>query len=211
MGVEIAGRREYDARQSRMQIRGVIFDMDGTITAPYLEFARIKEVAGIGDRDFLDTLSQATGAERDRLSQILTQFEQDGVANARLNRGARTLLRLLARRRLPTGLLTRNSRASVNAICRKLRLKFDAEMTREDAPRKPAPEPIWEIGQRWQVPPAELLMVGDYKWDVLCARNAGARSAMLLNGDGLPDWAAQADFIVHRLTELVPIIEERRG
>jgi HAD superfamily hydrolase (TIGR01549 family) len=193
-----------------MRIRGVIFDMDGTITVPYLEFARIKEVAGIGDRDFLDTLSTVTGAEYDRLHTILTQFEQDGVANARLNRGARTLLRCLARHRLPVGLLTRNSRASVDAVCRKLRLKFDVEMTREDAPHKPAPEPIWEIGKRWGVTAAEILMVGDYKWDVLCAVNAGARSAVLLNGGETPDWALQADFIVHRLMELVPIVEGRR-
>lgn len=192
-----------------MQIRGVIFDMDGTITAPYLDFARIKQIAGIGDRDFLDTLSEATGAEYERLSKILTQFEQDGVANAKLNRGARRLLRFLARCRLPTGLLTRNSRASVDAVCRKLRLKFDVEMTREDGPHKPAPQPIWEMGKRWGVPPEELLMVGDYKWDVLCAVNAGARSAVLLNGGEMPDWAQPADFIVHRLTELVPIIEER--
>jgi HAD superfamily hydrolase (TIGR01549 family) len=192
-----------------MKIRGVIFDMDGTITAPYLDFVRIKEVAGIGNVDFLDTMMRATGAEYARLNKILTQFEADGVANAKLNRGARTLLRFLARQRLPVGLLTRNSRASVDAVCRKLRIRFDVAMTREDGPHKPAPEPIWEIGKRWGVPARELLMVGDYKWDVLCAVNAGARSAVLLNGGPRPDWAEQADFVVHRLTELVPIIAER--
>ena len=48
--------------------------------------------------------------------------------------------------------------------------------------------------------------MGDYKWDLLCARNAGTASAILTNGTGVPDWAKDADFIIHELTELIRII-----
>ena len=58
-----------------MQIRGVIFDMDGTITAPYLDFARIKSAAGLGDIDLIDYLRWATGAEYERIRAILAKFE----------------------------------------------------------------------------------------------------------------------------------------
>ena len=54
---------------------------------------------------------------------------------------------ILARRRMPTALLTRNTRRSVDGVCRKLNLKFDIVVTREDGPYKPAPDPIWEIAQ----------------------------------------------------------------
>jgi len=145
-----------------MAIRGIIFDMDGTITAPDLEFAKIKQAAGIGDVDMLDYLREATGPEHARVHKLLMRFEAGGVASARLNRGARTLLRYLARRRIPTALLTRNSRKSVAGVCQKLNLQFDIIVTREDGPHKPAPEPIWHIAQQWKLPRRDLLMVGDY-------------------------------------------------
>jgi HAD superfamily hydrolase (TIGR01509 family) len=190
-----------------MAIRGVIFDMDGTITAPYFNFVKIKEEAGIGDIDMLDYLRYATGAEYDRIQRILVRFEEAGVCDAKLNRGARTVLRFLARQRIPTALLTRNSRLSVDGICRKLKLNFDICVSREDGPHKPAPEAIWQIAKRWGFKPSEVLMVGDYKWDVLCAQNAGAPCAVLVNGDEVPDWANEAEYPLRRLTDLISILK----
>lgn len=192
-----------------MKVRGVIFDMDGTLTAPYLDFARIKAAIGVGDVDILDYLQTAAGSERERVVRILREFEDDGAQQARLNRGARTLLRYLSRHGIRTGLLTRNSRRSVNIVCRRLGLQFDLISTREDGPYKPAPEPIWAMARAWGLGRDELLMVGDYKWDVLCARNAGVASAVLVNG-ALPDWAMWATYRVRRLTELIPILEGRQ-
>ena len=132
-----------------MAIKGIIFDMDGTITAPYFDFAKIKAAAGIGDVDMLDYIRSATGKEYERIHGLLMQFEEDGVAAAKLNRGARALLNALAKRKIPTALLTRNSRKSVDGVCAKLKLKFDVTITREDGPHKQAPEPIWRIAKRW--------------------------------------------------------------
>ena len=190
-----------------MKIRGVIFDMDGTITEPYFDFTKVKDEAGIGNVDMLEYLRGATGAEYERVHAILTKFEEAGVADAKLNRGARKLLTFLARNKIPTALLTRNSRKSVDGVCKKLNLKFDIAITREDGPHKPAPEPIWEVARRWGAKPGEVLMVGDYKWDVLCAKNAGALCALLINGGGEPDWARDADYIITKLTEVIGIVE----
>jgi HAD superfamily hydrolase (TIGR01549 family) len=189
-----------------MAIRGVIFDMDGTITAPYFDFLKIRAEAGIGDVDMLDYLRYASGPEHARIHRILHRYEEAGVAEAKLNRGARTLLNFLARRKIPTALLTRNSRKSVEGVCQKLKLKFDITISREDGPHKPAPEPIWQIAKRWKLKRRELLMVGDYKWDVLCAKNAGIPCALLIDGDEEPDWVNGARYHIRRLTELVEII-----
>jgi HAD superfamily hydrolase (TIGR01549 family) len=193
-----------------MKVKGVIFDMDGTITAPYFDFVKIKDEAKIGDVDMLDYLRGATGAEYERVRGVLMKFEEAGVADAKLNRGARKLLRFLAKNRLPTALLTRNSRKSVDGVCRRLNLRFDITVTRDDGPHKPAPEPIWEIARRWRAKPGDVLMVGDYKWDVLCAKNAGAPCVLLTNGEGEPDWAKDADYVVTKLSEVIEIIEGKR-
>jgi len=193
-----------------MKVKGVIFDMDGTITAPYFDFLKIKEAAGIGDVDMLDYLRSATGAEYERVHGVLRKFEEAGVADAKLNRGARKLLTYLAKKKMPTALLTRNSRKSVDGVCRRLKLKFDIAVTREDGPHKPAPEPVWEIARRWSAKPAEILVVGDYKWDVLCAKNAGAPCVLLTNGEGTPDWAKDADYVVNKLSDVIEIIEGKR-
>jgi HAD superfamily hydrolase (TIGR01549 family) len=190
-----------------MKIRGVIFDMDGTITAPFFDFVKIKDEAGIGDVDMLDYLATASGPERVRVQAIMTRFEDAGVAEAKLNRGARELLDELVRRGMPTALLTRNTRRSVDGVCRKLNLTFDIIVTREDGPYKPAPEAIWGIAKRWGAEPSEVLMVGDYKWDVLCAKNAGAPCALLADGDEDAEWADSADHIITELTEVIEIIE----
>ena len=190
-----------------MTIRGVIFDMDGTITAPYLDFARIKVESGIGDVDMLDYLRRATGAEHERVHTILTKFEESGVAGAKLNLGARTVLRFLAQHKIPTALLSRNSRRSVEGVCRKLDLRFDIVITREDGPHKPAPDSILQIARRWDMSPNEVLMIGDYKWDVFCAKNAGAPCVVLVNGGDVPDWAREADFVITKLGDVIKIVE----
>jgi HAD superfamily hydrolase (TIGR01549 family) len=189
-----------------MCFRGVIFDMDGTITEPYLDFARIREEVDVGERDLLDHLQDADETERARLFAILRRFEVAGVENAKLNRGARELLDFLSAQGLPTALLTRNSRQSLDGVCRKLGLQFDISFSREEGPHKPAPDAIWEIARRWNAKPSELLMVGDYKWDLMCARNAGSPCAILTNGDPLPDWAKEADYLIHELGELIGIL-----
>ncbi|MBM3859227.1 MAG: HAD family hydrolase [Verrucomicrobia bacterium] len=191
-----------------MAIDGVIFDMDGTLTTMCFDFDKIKAEANVGDVDLLDHLDAVRGAEQARLMRIIVKYEKQAAARTKLNRGARTVLRGLRQRRLPAALLTRNSRRSVDLVCGRLSLEFDISFSREDGPHKPSPEPIRRIARCWGTKPGKLLMVGDYKWDVLCARNAGARSAVFVEGSVLPPWAKDAEFVIHRLTEVLQIVDK---
>jgi HAD superfamily hydrolase (TIGR01549 family) len=191
-----------------MAIHGVIFDMDGTLTTMCFDFAKIKAEANVGDVDLLDYLDKVRGAEQARLMRIIVKYEKQAAALTKLNRGARAVLRGLRQRRLPTALLTRNSRRSVDLVCRRLDLQFDISFTREDGPHKPSPEPIRNIARRWGTTPGEVLMVGDYKWDVLCARNAKARSVLFVERGELPPWAKDAEFVIRRLTEVLSIVDK---
>ena len=58
--------------------------MDGTITAPFFDFVKIKDEAGIGDVDMLDYLATASGPEYKRVHAIMLKFEDAGVAEAKL-------------------------------------------------------------------------------------------------------------------------------
>jgi HAD superfamily hydrolase (TIGR01549 family) len=190
-----------------MIVRGVIFDMDGTLTRPYLDFRALRDRLGVGEVDLIAYLAEAPAWERERVETILAEFEQDGVEHAELNPGALELLDALRQRGMPTGLLTRNSRRSVEAVCRKFGLVFDAVFTRNDAPSKPSPEPVWRMASAWGLNPSEILVVGDFKWDMVCAHNAGARSVWLSNGDAMPSWAGEADHTIHSLSALLDIID----
>ena len=93
----------------------VLFDLDGTLADTRLDFTAIRaEVGvpeGIGVLEYLDRLEDAARAEQGR--QRLHEFEMRGADAAEWIDGAESLLQRLARARVPTGILTRNSRAAV--------------------------------------------------------------------------------------------------
>jgi hypothetical protein len=44
--------------------RAMLFDMDGTLTAPFLDFDLIKSEMGIGNAPILESIAQLEGAQR---------------------------------------------------------------------------------------------------------------------------------------------------
>lgn len=184
--------------------RAVIFDMDGTLTRPFLDFAAIRAAIGIAEPLLENMLALPPGPERDRAFSVLGRFEEEAAERSELNDGAKDLLAFLARRRIPAGLVTRNSRRSTDRVLLKHALRFEMVVTREDAPAKPRPEPLWLICQKLAVKPAETLMVGDFKFDIVAGRNAGTRTALLTNGK-TPGYLKDItpDHVVERLEELL--------
>ncbi|MCX7824114.1 MAG: HAD family hydrolase [Verrucomicrobiae bacterium] len=188
------------------RIRGVIFDMDGTLTEHYMDFQRLRHEMGIPTGDIVDHLMAADETERRRLDAILHRFEEDAAMNATLQPGVHELLAALRARGIKLGLLTRNSRRSVAALMARFDLGFDATVTREDGPYKPSPQPVLAIARQWGVSPAEVLVVGDYVHDLRCARDAGATGVLLIN-DRVPEWAKEAQHVVHKLQEVLALID----
>ncbi len=188
-------------------IRGIIFDMDGTLTEPHIDFLALRRALGLMTGDIVDHLKTVDEAERQRLEAILHRFEEEAAVNATLQPGAAELLDVLRARGIKLGLLTRNSRRSVKTVTAKFGLHFDATLTREDGPHKPSPEPVLVLARRWELKPAEMLVVGDYIYDLHCAHNAGARGVLLIN-DTMPAWAQEADYIVHRLDDVLNVVDK---
>ncbi len=196
-----------------MPIRAVIFDLDGTITQPYLDFACIREEMGM-DRNggpILEAMARMTPQQRQRAETILLAHEEKAVAESQLNAGAKEALVAIRTRGLPIGILTRNRKDNAWAVARKHGLHFDAVVGREDGPVKPDGFGVQHLCRQFHVEPAQTLLVGDYLFDLLCARAAGAIPVLLMNHERADEFAQHADFTVGSLAELLPIIDRHNG
>jgi len=186
--------------------RGVIFDLDGTITVNNLDFAVIRQEIGLaGGQPILEYMDTAPPEEQARVSEILERHERQAAETAELNDGATELLLHLARKGIKTALLTRNSRGSARVVMDRHGLAFDLVVAREDAEPKPSPQPVLLIADRLGMPPQDMLMVGDYKFDIMSGQAAGAKTALLLVRP-MPDDVIP-DYVIDSLHEIIPIVD----
>ena len=187
--------------------KAVIFDMDGTITAPILDFARIKGEIGAGDTPILEFLASIEDeAERRAARAKVDAWEREAAEASTLNRGVREVLAFLSERHIPTAILTRNNRESATTVMKKHALHFDVVVTADDAvPPKPSPEPVRHIARKLGLDAREVMMVGDFRYDVECGRAAGAYT-VFLRGEKHPVDEAGADCVIDELRQLMDII-----
>ncbi len=116
----------------------------------------------------------------------------------------------LARRGIAAGLVTRNSRRSVDTTCSLHGISFDAVITREEALPKPSAEPLLLGSRLLGVPPSQLLIVGDHRYDLDAGREAGVRSVLFLT-DASRRFLPLADYSVERLLCLLGLVDELNG
>ena len=187
-------------------LRAVIFDLDNTLVDSNLDFARIKAEIGT-DEPILEYRARVDESEQKRMDSILDKHESRAAATCELCTGARELLDFLAARGIRTALLTRNSRKSVDTVCRRHGLRFDFIVSREDSPPKPSPEPVFLICDRFDVRPEETIMVGDYLYDIQAGQAAGAKT-ILLHGPHRHLFEVEADYEVASLHEVTEVIRD---
>lgn len=189
-----------------MPIRGVIFDLDGTIVTPTLDFAAIRQDLGLPPRTpILEALDRMSAQEQVGARDILRRHELAGAQATLLMPGVGELLAWLEEQGIRRALLSRNSRESVDVILSRWQLSFDPVLTREDAPYKPDPRGIWKICEAWQISRDEIVMIGDYLYDVQAARNAGVRAALITHGQPC-SFEHDAEFVFTQFAELREVI-----
>ncbi len=190
-----------------MNIKAVIFDLDGTITKPFLNFNAIRKEMGITTPEpILEAMEKMNDAERQEAHRILTRHEQAALEQSQLNAGADETLDKLRQAGIKIGVLTRNIRANAKIIEQKHNLKFDAIIDRNDGPVKPDGFGVKKLCEMFGVLPTEAIVVGDYLFDLLSARAAGAKSVLIKNHHKADEFVCEADFVIDKIPELLEII-----
>ena len=196
-----------------MDIQGVLFDFDGTLTLPgALDFPAIKQELGCpGDQAILEYLETQPPARRSSLMKILEGIEDQAAETSRPNRGAEKCLSVLKGRGIILGILTRNGLSSVKKALKKFEgvtiRDFVAVITRDESLPKPHPDGVHEAAKQMGLSTREILMVGDFRFDIMAGSAAGARTVLLANGGRsvmLPG-DPEPDYVVSNLEEILDL------
>jgi len=189
-------------------IRAVIFDMDGTLTVCPLDFPAMRADCGLPpDSNILAEARKLSPARQAEIDRILDGHERRAAADCQLRPGALHVLSALRKSGLRLALLTNNSARSARTIIARHGLAFDVVLTREDAAPKPAPDAVLSIAGRLDIPPEHLLMVGDYKFDVMAGHAAGARTAFV-HTESRCEAPPETDFVLDDLHGILDVTRE---
>ena len=212
--LKISGLQGLQDRKRASKIRGVLFDLDGTLTLPgAIDFPAIKREMGcpIGV-PILEYIESQPEGQKERLWTILERHEQRAAEISLPNVNAEQCLKALKARGVRLGIITRNSASSVKKVLSKFQQvkedTFEAIITREMALPKPHPQGVEMAAKKMRITPLEMLVVGDYRFDIIAGKVVGAKTALLKSPISVsdPDFDPIADYRISKLMELVMLV-----
>jgi len=181
-------------------IRHWVFDMDGTLTIAVHDFAAIRRHLDIPpEDDILHHLAALPADVAAAKHAWLLEHERELALNSQPAPGAVELVRELHGRGHQLGILTRNAHSlallTLDAIGLGDCFAVEDVLGRDEAPPKPHPGGLLHLAQQWQVSPSEMVMVGDYRFDLDSGRAAGTHTVLVNVPENvwpeLADWYSQ--------------------
>ena len=201
-------------KNSAFTIKAVLFDFDGTLTRPEsLDLSIIKKKIGCPKDnlilEFIDSLP--TADQRTKARQDLDQFELEAAAVSEPNPGAEDLILYLRSKNLKIGVISRNSRESIERSLQNFKRvsesDFDIIISRDEPIEpKPSGDGIKLAAKQLAVGVQQVLIVGDYIWDIIAGERAGAMTAFLDNNTVPESKRVKSDFTITELAELKEIV-----
>lgn len=162
-------------------IRGVIFDLDGTLVESSLDFAKMRAEVGCPPTDdiltFIEALSCSESQARAR--DVILQHELEDAHISRWLPNGKAMVEKAQQAGLPMAIVTRNSREATAVKMSNNSIPIHTVLTREDAPPKPDPTALLMVAEQWRLPPEKCLYVGDFIYDRHAAENAGMQWLMV--------------------------------
>ena len=195
-------------------VKAVLFDFDGTLTRPgALDFSVIRNALNCPE----DTpvLEFITGikpfAQQNAARKTLEQFEMDAAVRSRPAAGAEQIIARLKSRGLPLAIISRNCRRSIERALDNFKTTratdFDLIISRDDPiSPKPSPDGILKAAQILNVKTDQILMVGDFIFDIQAGCRAGAITVFLDNNPEDSAAPKKSDFTITGLEELERIV-----
>jgi len=196
------------------RIKGVLFDFDGTLTLPgALDFQAIRrEMNCPPDIPILEWLETVPAERKPPLMKILESAEEKAAEESLPNVGAEECLLTLRDKGVLLGIITRNSLPSVRVALERFEtvrlLDFSTVITRDDSLPKPHPDGVHKACERMGLAASELMVVGDFRFDVIAGKAAGACTVLLTNGrrSVMAAGDPEPDFTVARLEEILQFV-----
>lgn len=185
-----------------------VFDMDGTLTVAVHDFAAIRRALDIpAQDDILTHLNGLPAHEAQAKHAWLLEHERELALASTPAPGAVELVRELAARGCRLGVLTRNARELAHITLEAIGLApFFAPqdvLGRDNAAHKPDPDGLLQLARGWEVEPSQMVMVGDYRFDLDCGRAAGSKTVLVNVPENpwpeLTDWHARDCFELRQL------------
>lgn len=210
-------------------VKGILFDWDGTIVnsyEPMLRSTRYAYQKHLGklfpeDQEGFRQISPMRLAESTALyagehaaevaESYLWYYANEGYKWGNVYAGMREALEELRRRGYALGVVTNTSRKRMRTDIEYLKLEgvVDIIVTAEDTvERKPHPAPLLKGAEKLKLPASELAYIGDYMGDMIAAKAAGMVAvAALWGGIFLPETvlAEQPEYAVRQPGDLLDI------
>jgi len=210
-----------------MSIHLVIFDLDGTLIdsriditnalnyalEPY-DFAQLTvedtvKMVGEGITRLIEKLvgERETEMKADVTERFLTYYTQHILDYTREYPGVReTLEKLNSCKR---AVISNKKESLSKKILDGLGLLhyFDVIIGSDSTPeRKPSPVPILKVLSELHIQPGEAVIVGDSNYDVDAGKAAGITTVAVTYGYRPREVIAHADYLIGRMTDLVPLL-----
>ncbi|MBQ4850378.1 HAD family hydrolase [Pseudoalteromonas sp. MMG013] len=200
-------QHESSSVVSSSEIKGVIFDLDGTLVSSGLDFSIIKAQVGCPhEQDLLTYIDNLPSPYmRQEAMHIVHQHELMDAQTAELLPGVRDCLEALIDMSIPMAIVTRNYTKAAELKVRHCHIPIATMITRDDAPAKPDPTALLHIAKLWHFNAKNCIYVGDYLYDIQAAHNASMR-ACLYAPECVPAYASEAQFVMHHFSELPRLI-----
>lgn len=185
----------------------VLFDLDGTLTRPVLDFGAIREELGVPAG--ISILAAIEAAERDtpargrQMRAILDRHELAGAEATQPNEGALEVLEHLEGRGVAWAVVTRNARLPAQVTLRHLGIPDAVLVSREDATPKPHPAPVHLACRHLGLDAPSTWFVGDYVDDIASGRAAGCAGTVLVTNGSPAPAPCEPTLTVARLSELL--------
>lgn len=206
------------------RIQAVAFDFDGTLadtrhailatmTQTFADFAvvplppeRVTAMIGLT----LQRVFAEAGIAPDAIESAVVRYREifpANIARVALFPGVVECLRELSAAGVPLGIVSSRGRASLLDLVERLEISalFREVLGDEDVVgKKPAPDFVLKLGERLELPPAGMLVVGDTTYDIEMGHAAGAQTCAVTYGshDALRLAGAKPTFVLDSLADL---------
>ena len=165
-------------------LRGVIFDMDGTITVPYINWKALRErVGAVPDKTIMQHIESLPPEQSRRANEELLKAELEAGQKADANEGIVELVEYLRDRDLRLAVATNSHGEAMRTVLQRYRLAFDVTLSRDDGEIKPSSFLIEKALEEMGLPAEEVVTIGDGRYDIEASERVGVRCIYLTHGN----------------------------